>query len=202
MAGHVVRAGMIFGKLKLIQRVAAPRNSSPNLRIQWLCECQCGNPERQKVPQAYFFREPNPKVDCGCSRKTNKTIFNQEYRIWLMMLKRTTDPRHVSFKDYGGRGIKVCAEWSDPTIGFDAFLAYIGPRPTPSHTVDRINNDLGYQPFQEDGVTRQVKWSTPVEQRANQRPSNASSRSVPTVAQPESPDVVAAPVSNDVEPST
>lgn len=166
MAGHIVRAGMIFGKLKLIQRVNT-RGTSPNLRIQWICECTCGNPERLRVPQAYLFRDPNPKVDCGCSRKTNKTIYNQEYRIWLMMLKRTTDPNHVSYKDYGGRGIKVCPEWSSPEGGFTAFLEFIGPRPSPGHTVDRVDNNLGYQPFQEDGVTRQVRWATGTEQAAN-----------------------------------
>jgi hypothetical protein len=111
--------------------------------------------------------------------KSIKTIYNREYRIWLMMHVRTEDPRHEAYKHYGGRGIKVCAEWhkNNPDgQGFDRFIAYIGKAPSLDHSIDRVNNNLGYQPYQEDGVTPQVRWATAKEQRANQRPySNGAS---------------------------
>lgn len=94
-----------------------------------------------------------------------------------MMHKRTEDPTHISYKHYGGRGIKVCEEWhKDRGIeGFEAFLKFVGPRPTPHHTIDRINNDLGYQPYQPNGE-RQVRWATASQQRQNQRPTQGRER--------------------------
>lgn len=153
----------------LVQRVAHPKDASPNTRNRWRCECTCG--KRVTVPE-YYFKRPNPKKDCGCSRHSRKNDHQDVYRIWLMMHKRTEDPNHVSYHHYGGRGIRVCAEWhkSKGDEGFYAFLDFIGPRPSKGHSVDRVNNELGYQPYQLDGKTPQVRWATKVEQRANQRP--------------------------------
>lgn len=161
-------AGARFGRLTIRQKTRESPKISPSIRKQYVCDCDCGH--RVTVPQMYLVRKPNPKLDCGqCEDlKTNKTKFNEEYRIWLMMLVRTTDPRHVSWKHYGGRGIKVCEEWSDPVTGFDTFLEYIGPRPSERHSIDRVNNNVGYQPFYNG--ERQVKWSTAAEQAMNKRP--------------------------------
>lgn len=149
-------------------RVRTSKSASPNLRVKWRCECVCGKLET--IPQYYLTRE-SPKLHCGCLRKTSRTIYNEEYRIWLMMHVRTEDPRHVAYKHYGGRGIKVCPEWhrSRDIEGFEAFLKFVGPRPSAGHSIDRVDNNLGYQPFQADGTTRQVRWATSSEQRANQR---------------------------------
>jgi len=171
---HKFSAGDKVGSLTLIQRLRDNVvTKSPNLRVRWRCECVCGN--RITVPQYYMVRE-NPKTHCGCLHKSIKTIYNQEYRIWCMMHVRTEDPRHVAFKHYGGRGIRVCPEWHKDRgeEGFRAFLEFVGTRPSPGHSIDRVDNDLGYQPYQADGVTRQVRWATAKEQRANQRPKSSS----------------------------
>lgn len=160
-------AGAVFGQLTIRQKVRENPHHPSQTRRRWRVQCSCGSPPFT-VPEMYLLRQPNPKVDCGCSRKTDKTIYNQEYRIWLMMLKRTTDPEHVSYKHYGERGIKVCEEWANPNTGFSAFLAHIGPRPSANHTVERINNNQGYQPTFEGKL--QVKWALPDEQAANRRP--------------------------------
>ena len=131
------------------------------IRKQWIVDCDCG--KRVTVPEYYLERKPNPKVNCGqcADLKTNKTLYNQEYRIWLMMLVRTTDPRHISYKYYGARGIKVCEEWSDPETGFDEFLKHIGSRPSENYTVDRYPDpDGNYQPGN-------VRWATGAQQAAN-----------------------------------
>lgn len=156
--------GLIHGKLTLLRKLPKSKNV-PGVR--WKVQCNCGSSEPFIVQEAYLRRKDNPRIDCGCGRKTNKTLFNSEYRIWLMMLRRTTDPTHVSYEDYGGRGIKVCPEWSDWDTGFTAFLAHIGPRPSPIHTVERVNNDQGYQPTYDGKV--QVVWATPLEQAQNRR---------------------------------
>ncbi len=102
-------------------------------------------------------------MNCGecLDLKTSKTLFNREYRIWLMMLVRTTDPRHISYKHYGLRGIKVCPEWSDPITGFDKFLQHIGPRPSERHSVDRYPDPDG------DYKEGNVRWATGEQQAAN-----------------------------------
>lgn len=168
MVKHEFTAGQKVHNWILRGRVRVGKHVSANMRIKWRCECICGTIET--IPQYYLVRE-NPKKHCGCLNKTARTHFNQEYRIWHMMHVRTEDPRHEAYKHYGGRGIKVCAEWhkSRGLQGFEAFLAFVGPRPSPGHSIDRIDNNLGYQPYQKDGVTRQIRWATSTEQRANQR---------------------------------
>lgn len=73
------------------------------------------------------------------------------------MIQRCTNPNNPAWRLYGGRGITVCARWRD----FPAFLADMGERPN-GLTLDRIDNDRGYEP----GNCRWATWS---EQRSNQR---------------------------------
>lgn len=155
------RAGLRIGRLILRQKTRESPKVHPNLRKQWVCDCDCGG--RVTVPQMYLARRPNPKENCGeCNDlKSNKTIYNSVYRIWLMMLTRCNDPRHVGYHRYGGRGIKVCEEWSDPVTGFDAFLAHIGPRPSTLFSVDRYPDPDGpYAPGN-------VRWATHQQQADN-----------------------------------
>lgn len=90
-----------------------------------------------------------------------------------MMHVRCYDPKHEAYKHYGGRGIHVCAEWHKDNPdgkGFERFLTHVGKAPSILHSIDRVDNDGSYYPFQADGVTRQVRWATSKEQRGNQRP--------------------------------
>lgn len=154
-------AGKRFGRLILRQKCRESLKVSATIRKQWIADCDCG--KRITVPQYYLIREPNPKVNCGeCpDLKTSRTIYNQEYRIWLMIRVRTTDPRHVSYPHYGKRGIMCFTEWFDMETGFDKFLEHIGPRPSPTHSVDRYPNPDGhYEPGN-------VRWATPAQQAAN-----------------------------------
>lgn len=81
------------------------------------------------------------------------------YGSWAAMHRRCIYPCHEQFRNYGGRGIKVCSRWQS----FDAFLADMGPRPSPKHSIDRIDNDGNYEP-------NNCRWALPAEQSLNKRP--------------------------------
>lgn len=158
---HIVQSGMKFGELRIVQKVADDtKTKSPNLVKRWRVECSCG--KRMTIPQYYITRANNPKTHCGHLDKTIKTHFKQEYQIWYMMRVRCNNPNHVSYKDYGGRGIKVCDEWMCEQTGFEKFLKHVKPRPTPKHTIDRIEVNGNYEPGN-------IRWATPKEQAANKR---------------------------------
>lgn len=82
-----------------------------------------------------------------------------EYVTWQAMLARCLNPRHKSYKDYGGRGIIVCARWLN---SFEAFFEDMGPRPHPTSSIERENNSKGYTPDN-------CSWSTKREQARNRR---------------------------------
>lgn len=74
------------------------------------------------------------------------------------MRQRCHYPKHAHFADYGGRGITVCERWND----FTAFLADLGPKPTPKHSLDRIDVNGNYEP-------NNCRWATQTEQTRNAR---------------------------------
>jgi hypothetical protein len=65
------------------------------------------------------------------------------------------------YPHYGGRGIKLCSQWCEEG-GFEQFLSDVGRKPSPQHSLDRIDNNSGYQPGN-------VRWATKKEQMRNMR---------------------------------
>jgi hypothetical protein len=82
-----------------------------------------------------------------------------EWKSWSAMQQRCYNKNYPGFHNYGGRGIRVFGEWRR---SFLKFFAYIGKRPSPQHSVDRINNERGYRPGN-------VRWATKLEQQQNMR---------------------------------
>lgn len=125
----------------------------------WTCVCSCGE---QRVYAAKAL-ERGRVVSCGCyrrekSRRHGCSGATPEYFAWQAMTARCSNPRHPSYKHYGGRGIGVCARWSE----FEAFHADMGPRPSPRHSIDRIDNSKGYEPGN-------CRWATQTTQIRNRR---------------------------------
>lgn len=133
------------------------------------CLCDCG----EVIVTRGYSLTGGVTRSCGCllpdrnreTRTTHGRTGTIEYGIWAGMKNRCLNPRVRSFKDYGGRGIKVCDRWiygENGQCGFECFLADMGPRPSKNHSLDRINNDGNYE-------RGNVEWSTRSQQARNTR---------------------------------
>ena len=158
-----VLTGQRFGKIVVLER-----EGSQNGRATWRCQCDCGNTSVH-VGGYIVAGQVN---SCGCEQNQGRhqkysggRVKDENaamYNRWSNMRRRCNDPKQRQYHDYGGRGIKVCPEWD---ASFQAFLDHMGEPPTPDHTMDRIDNDKGYEPGN-------VRWATYVEQAANKRPTS------------------------------
>ncbi len=91
-------------------------------------------------------------------KKHGKANKIPEYSVWKGIRKRCLNKNTQNYHRYGGRGIKVCKRWDR----FDLFLLDMGARPTPEHTIERIKNNLGYNP-------KNCKWLHKSQQHFNTR---------------------------------
>jgi hypothetical protein len=82
-----------------------------------------------------------------------------EKAIWRSMVARTTNPRSDGYEDYGLEFIRMRSRWRGPN-GFANFFRDMGPRPSPEHSIDRIDGDYGYTP-------ENCRWATKREQDLN-----------------------------------
>lgn len=87
-----------------------------------------------------------------------KQAVTPEYTAWKTMLARCQNPNWARFDYYGGRGITVCKRW----LKFENFLADMGRRPSPAHSLERKSNDGNYTP-------KNCVWATKKEQARNRR---------------------------------
>lgn len=163
MPSIIDRTGMRYGRLTVVKR--APDYISPAGKpsVRWECICDCG---KTTVVLASALIAQNTR-SCGClhvesrSRKkeNNGVSHTPEYRSWWAMVNRCTNPRSHNWSSYGGRGISVDQNWIDNPA---QFVADMGPRPSPRHTLDRIDVDGDY-------TLSNCRWATPKEQGRNRR---------------------------------
>lgn len=149
-------SGQRFGRLRAVSLA----RKNPTV---WLCVCDCGN---ECKPHLSGLRSGRTQ-SCGClqrertgnaARTHGKSWKIPEYNIWVCIRTRCNNPRVAAYERYGGRGIKVCERWNR----FENFLADMGSRPSPAHSIERKDNDGDYTP---DNCV----WATDMVQASNKR---------------------------------
>lgn len=163
--------GTRFGRLRVIGHVRDDFTSAGKIRPVWSFQCDCGNIHVGRI----YSVTSGKTASCGClSAEVLSARFTRhgcaksgaltpEYRTWRNMLTRGRNPRIGHAARYVLRGITVASEWLPGAdgFGFERFLSHVGPKPSPAHSLDRINNDRGYEPGN-------VRWATQQEQALNQ----------------------------------
>ncbi len=160
--------GREFGRLKVYNYIGKEGKSH-----KYRCVCSCGN-EKITDRIALFSKHTQ---SCGClfksicwqnrvthgatkgEVKSGKRVLPPEYVAWAAMKYRCLNPSSAAYHNYGGRGITICEQW---VSSFETFLLDVGPRPSEHHSLDRIDNNKGYEPSN-------VRWATSSEQGNNTR---------------------------------
>ena len=159
--------GQRFGRLVAIRY----EGSDPRKRRSiWRYACDCGG---VRVTSMDSVKDGSVKgcSDCFVERcrvvgsmashpkRGGKKARSAECTAWRGMRHRCHDKGDKEFRNYGARGITVCDRWR---YDFKAFLADMGPRPSPNHSLDRINVNGNYEPSN-------CRWATRKEQCRNTR---------------------------------
>lgn len=141
-------------------------NEDKSSHSTWLCQCVCGSIVRRRGASLIAGKTRS----CGCLSKEKirirQTIHGEsrtpEMRAWMGAKHRCYSTKSANYKNYGGRGIKMCDEWLDKDHGYENFLANMGRRPSSVHSLDRIDVNGDYSP-------KNCQWALRNQQIKNRR---------------------------------
>lgn len=157
--------GKKIGQLLVLSRLPSKK---------YLCRCDCG---AEVVSTSMWSRAKSSAggTDVHCGGAAHRDMSNTQhplYSTWRGMVRRCTDPTNRNFKNYGARGVGVCDAWLGSFARYVEDIALLGPRPSDAHTLDRKNNNGGYE-------ISNMRWATRAEQEKNKRTTAAPTPSVP-----------------------
>ena len=161
--------GEKFGSWTVIERGT---NSSSG-RVMWLCKCDCGtvkyvagtslkNGKSTGCHACLWERKLHPRAHTDGSRRWINNKKTHIYSAWVAMRSRCNKSYDRSYKNYGGRGIKVCDEWNESFQAYFDYVSKLDHYGELGYSLDRINNDGNYEPGN-------VRWATKSEQERNKR---------------------------------
>lgn len=150
----------------------------------YLCDCDCGNKNIKIVGTRLYKGQVK---SCGCISTENPANLRHghyvnhkvEFNAYKNMVGRCTKPHLKVFPSYGGRGIKVCDRWLE---SFENFLEDMGERPSPVHSLDRVDNNGDYE-------KSNCRWATKVVQNHNKRHLGNKTNSIKGVSYSERDDL-------------
>ncbi len=141
--------GSKFGRLTVVAKTSERSGKS----IVWHCHCLCGN-VNAKIPARDLVH--GNRKGCGICNDVKHPL----YGTWRSIISRCEDSNNPSYKDYGGRGIRICDRWRKE---FLRFIADVGERKSIFFSIDRIDVNGNYEPGN-------VRWADSQQQANNKRP--------------------------------
>ncbi len=136
--------GRVFDRLTVVSY----DGRSDSGELMWKCLCKCTQITRVST---HALEQGNTR-SCGClAKEGNRTTHGNarvgrrtpEYRSWRAMMQRCNDPNQPQAANYINAGVVVCDRWKN----FENFLADMGPKPTPKHSIGRFEDDGPYDPW-------------------------------------------------------
>lgn len=148
-----VEIGRRFGCWIVIEKL--------NYAQKYTCRCDCGNESNIRV---YDLLKNKTTMCKNCAASASKSpgrpvSTTTEYNTWVHINQRCHNPKNKDYKNYGGRGIQVYSLWRE---SYEAFVMHMGMKPTPQHSIERLDVNKGYEPGN-------VVWATIIEQARNKR---------------------------------